>query len=601
MDNNIKNTKNTKKNVIDAYYNNGGYDISYILHPFKKYISRIFAISFFINLLNVAIPVLILLFLNNNFNLKFVNSAGVAILAIFLIIFANFILRYIRNDVVNFVIRSIDSVICDEVFKKIFKMPIKAMEKKGHTFWHLLFADIDTIRQGLSGAYIVNVFDIPFVILFMTFASFLLGKYFFILILILILYITLLIAAKYLVSREDEREKFSVAARNDLVVNTINDLSNFKTVNVSQKIMTMWNDYQHNVIENTYSRNYYLDLFIVLNFILYFIGVSIISFVGISLYKSGGLAIGNIIACVILFSKSFYLINNFVEYLPQYFNFMRSSERISILMAEQVENLKTLQITEIVNGNLTFDNVTLNDNRNNAILKDANFNFTDGMPYILNAKNSFEGSIILKALFGSNEVVSGNIKFDTYDIAEVKRDSIKDFIHYLPASSFVMDGTVKENLNFLLPQSMMDKKFNGFLDYKDASRILGFDEVVSKLPNGYNTIINSKTDLLTQEELKLLNLTRIMVGNPHVILLDRPFNDLSETYKDKLVLYLKKVAEYKIVIISTDTPVFDTQILVNVKNTEIKSETVNKKDEMINSSDGSETRAMFKRIFKPAG
>ena len=92
-----------------------------------------------------------------------------------------------------------------------------------------------------------------------------------------------------------------------------------------------------------------------------------------------------------------------------------------------------------------------------------------------------------------------------------------------------------------------------------------------------------------------------MVGNPHVILLDRPFNDLSETYKDKLVLYLKKVAEYKIVIISTDTPVFDTQILVNVKNTEIKSETVNKKDEMINSSDGSETRAMFKRIFKPAG
>lgn len=598
-----------KKEAMSVYYDKSKYDIANIIAPFKGEIKKIFVLSFFINLLTVMVPLFIMFFVDGKIQFSFAGRGLGNVIFLVSVLCFNFLFRYMRASVVNFILCSIDTNICNGILEKVFKIPAKKMEKKNDAFWHSVFNDIDVIRNGLSGSYIVNLFDIPFILLFMGVVGILFGKYFFVMLFVFLLYLVIVLSAIYMLGIVDDKEKLAIKERDELVSNTIRNLSSLKTLSLSDKVMYMWKDYQRSIIDNTYKRNYMLDIFLVLSFVIYFVGLVIFSLVGEYSFDMELMSMGGMIAILLLFSQSFYLINSFMKYLPQYFKFINSTERLAQVMAEQVDAIKTEVIEDITHGNIELKNFTLEDNRKNVILKDVNFTFKDGLLYVLRAKNTFDGTLFLKSLFGGYEWEGGEILFDRYNVANLKMESLKDFIHYAGENSFVIEGTVKENLNCLLSKNSADNNFAGFVDYKQASKLLGFDEVVERLPNGYNTIIDNKTELMSPEELKLLSVVRVFVGNPRVILLDQPFLGLGKKYKDNLMKLLSDVANDKIVVVSTQEKELSKRVVLSIEDEKITTLTVEAFDEASLSlqkqmsaqdddTDPSETHALFRRIFR---
>ncbi len=596
------------KNVMGVYYSKSKYDVASIVAPFKGEIKKIFLLSFLINLFTIMMPLFVMFLIDGKVQLSFEGRGVFNIVFLISILCFNFVFRYMRASVVNFILCSLDTNICNGILDKVFKIPVKKMEKKNDAFWHSVFNDIDVIRNGLSGSYIINLFDIPFLLLFMAIIGVLFGKYFFVMLFLFLLFLFVIIMAGYMLGIVDDKEKLAIKERDELVSNTIRNLSSLKSLSLSDKIMYMWRDYQASIINNTYKRNYMVDMFLVLSFIIYFVGVVIFSLVGKYSYNLDMMTIGELIAVLLFFSQAFYLINSFIKYLPQYFKFINSTERLAQVMSEQVDALKTEVIEEITLGNVQLKDVVLEDSRKNIILKDVNFTFKDGILYLLRAKNTFDGTLFLKSLFGGYEVEKGEILFDRYNVANLKTDSLKNYIRYSSENSFVIEGTVKENLNCLIDRNSADNDFAGFVDYKEASKLLGFDEVVKRLPNGYNTLIDNKTDLMSQEELKLLSIVRVFVGNPRVILLDQPFLGLRKKYKEKLIDLLQNVAKEKIVIVSTQEKEFSKRVVLNIEDEKITTLTVEAFQDALkdleskipsdDDTDPSETRALFKRIFR---
>ncbi|MBP3615540.1 MAG: ATP-binding cassette domain-containing protein [Alphaproteobacteria bacterium] len=598
---------NIKNQIANVYYDKSRYDIASIIAPFKKEIKKVFLLSFFINLLTVMIPLFVMFLFDEKFKLSLQGDGLLNLIVLISVVCFNFLFRYERASVINFILRSIDTNICNGILEKVFKIPAKKMEKKNDAFWHSVFSDIDVIRNGLSGSYIINLFDIPFVLLFMSFIGILLGKYFFVMLFIALFYIVVIVSTGYTLGIVDDKEKLAIKERDELVSNTIRDLSSLKSLSLSDKVMYMWKDYQRGIIDNTYKRNYTLDMFLVIAFVIYCVGLVIFSLIGEHSYNLGFMSLGALVAILLLFSHSFYLINNFIKYFPQYFKFSNSTERLAQVMAEQVDAIKTEVIEDITLGNIELKNFTLEDNRNNVILKDVNFTFKDGLLYVVRAKNTFEGSLFLRSLFGGYEASSGEILFDRYDVSNLKTDSLKDYIHYASETAFVMEGTIKENLTCLVSKNSADNNFAGFMDYKEVSKLLGFDEIVKGLPNGYNTLIAPKTDLLSLEELKLLSIVRVFVGNPRVILLDQPFLGLRKKYKENIIKLLQSIAKDKIIIISTQEKELSKRLVLNIEDEKISTLTVEAFEDASkdlqnkiygDDMDPSETHALFRRIFR---
>ncbi|MBR1544657.1 MAG: hypothetical protein IJ638_01785, partial [Alphaproteobacteria bacterium] len=156
----MSNIANQVKNV---YYDRSRYDIASIISPFKREIRKVFLLSFFINLLTLMIPLFVMFLFDEKFNLSFRGNGFLNLIVLVSVVCFNFLFRYERAAVVNFILRSIDTNVCNGILEKVFKIPAKKMEKKNDAFWHSVFSDIDVIRNGLSGSYIINLFDVPFV------------------------------------------------------------------------------------------------------------------------------------------------------------------------------------------------------------------------------------------------------------------------------------------------------------------------------------------------------------------------------------------------------------------------------------------------------
>ena len=585
-----------KNDVMSVYYDNSKYSVSTILLPFRGAIHRIFYLSFLINVLTVLIPLCIMFLIDGKFNLSFNANGMFNVVFLVSVLGFNFLFRYVRAGMINYILLNIDNNICMNILDKVFKLPAKKIEKKKEAFWTTLFADIDVIRNGLSGSYIVNIVDIPFVFLFIGVIGILLGKYFFVVLLFLLLYAIFIVFASYVLGIVDDKEKLAIKERDELVSGSIHNLSSLKTMSLTDKIMNMWYDYQKSIIDITYKRNYTLDICLVLNFVIFFLGLVVFSLIGVYLSSVNTMSVGTLVAILLLFALNFYLINSFLKYLPQYFKFINSTERLSQVMAEQVEALKSDEIEDITFADLELNNVSLEDARKNVILKNVDFKFEDGKVYVVRAKNTFETSLFLKSLIGGYDISSGEILFDRYNISNLRADSLKNYIHYVGENYFIIEGTVKENLNCFLSQND-DSSFAGFIDYKEVCKMFGLDEIISKLPNGYNTIIDSKTDLMSPEDLKLLSIARVFVGNPKIMIFDQPFLGLRKVYKEKLIEVFEKFSTDKIIIVSTLERDIKNNVVVNIENEKI---TLSTDGGEYNSSeeDASENRALFRRIFR---
>ncbi len=583
-----------KNNVKDLYSSNSKYTINSVLLSFKNNIKRVFYISFIINLLTICVPLVIMFLINGNFNLSFDRNGVFNILFLTSILGFNFLFRYVRAGMINFVLFKIDKDVCINILDKVFKIPAKQMEKKKTSFWNTLFADIDVIRNGLTGSYITNVFDMPFVLLFIGVIGILLGRYFFVVIVFLFVYLLFMAIASYILGVVDDKEKMAIKQRDDLVSSSVQNLSSIKSLSLTDKVKNMWIDYQKSIIDITYKRNYTLDICLVLNFIIFFLGLVVFSLIGVYSFELEKISMGAVVAILLLFSLMFYVVNSFIKYLPQYFKFVNSIERLSQVMVEQVESIKTENIDEVSVGNISLKNVSVEDSLKNIILKNVDYSFVDDNLYILKGNNTFDVSLILKSLIGAYDLSTGNVFFDKYDISLIKAESLKNYIHYVGESAFIIEGTIKENLNIFISNLNDDNDFAGFVDYKKVANILGLDEVIKKLPSGYNTIIDSKTDLLSQEELKLLSIARVFVGNPKVMIFDQPFLGLRDVYKQKLLNAFNLFSNDRIIILSTLEKNIKNATILNIDNGNF----VEVKETFDDNQDSGVNRALFRRILK---
>lgn len=591
-----------KNDAMSVYYGAGRYDIAGIILPFKGAIRRIFLLSFLINALSAMIPAAVMLLIDRRVSLSLQSNGLMNIVLLSSVLGCNFVFRWVRAGMISYILFSIDKGVCGSILDKVFKIPAKKMEKKTEAFWHSVFMDIDVIRNGLSGSYAMNLFDMPFVLLFVGTAGILFDRYFFVALLFLFAYAVFALFAIWALSAVDDREKMAMKERDELVAATIHNLSSLKTLSLTERVRGMWADYQESIIDNTYRRNYTLDICLVLSFVIYFMGVVVFSVIGMHAVEAGSMTLGALVGALLLFSLAFFLANNFIKYLPEYFKFINSTERLSQVMAEQVEAIRTESIESITTGNLALKDATLEDAQRRAILSGVNFTFKDGGVYVVRAKSTFEGSIFLKSLLGAYDLESGQVMFDRYDVAQLAAESVKDYIHYSGENYFVIEGTIKENLNCLLSSEDKDSSYAGFADYRKASAMLGFDEVVARLANGYNTLVEAKTDLLSQEELKLMCLARVFVGNPRVMLFDQPFLGLRKHYREKLAAAIAEMAGDRIVIVSTLDKDIAKKTVVGIEDGKLTTLTADTFDEAAREIEGrtedGANRAMFRKIFR---
>ena len=177
---------------------------------------------------------------------------------------------------------------------------------------------------------------------------------------------------------------------------------------------------------------------------------------------------------------------------------------------------------EIDNGT-----VDLTDPQGDVDFKDVDFSYIPGKQVLFDIdintnpgqKIAFVGgtgagkTTIINLINRFYEIQGGHILYDGIPITDIRKESLRKGMSIVLQETHLFTGTVLDNIRY------------GKLDATDeecvkAAQLVGADDFIRRLPNGYHTPLSGDGGNLSQGERQLLAITRAAVANPPVLILD---------------------------------------------------------------------------------
>ena len=244
----------------------------------------------------------------------------------------------------------------------------------------------------------------------------------------------------------------------------------------------------------------------VTNYALYIIGI---------LYFRESLEVGVIIAMTSYASRFWQPIQNISSNYNQLINTVSYLERIFQLMDEPVTVTDEPDAVELpeIQGDVKFDHVVFEYEKERPVLKDVSFHAKAGESIALVGPTGAGKSTIVNLVSRFYNIKSGAVLIDDFDIAKATLKSIRSQMGIMLQDTFIFSGTIMENIRY------------GRLDATDeeciaAAKQVYADDFIQKLPEGYNTQVNERGDVLSAGQRQLLSFARTLLSNPKILILD---------------------------------------------------------------------------------
>ena len=162
-----------------------------------------------------------------------------------------------------------------------------------------------------------------------------------------------------------------------------------------------------------------------------------------------------------------------------------------------------------------------------VILHNINFQLRAGEFKLITGPSGCGKSTLLKIIASLLSPTSGRLFFDDADVATLSPERYRQQVSYCAQTPALFGDSVYDNLIF--PWQIRNKQPDPQALLADLQRF-GLDE----------NMLEKSINELSGGEKRRLNLLRILMGAPNVLILDEPFKGLDVTTKQIVMQYVKE-------------------------------------------------------------
>ena len=187
-------------------------------------------------------------------------------------------------------------------------------------------------------------------------------------------------------------------------------------------------------------------------------------------------------------------------------------------------------------GAVEFDGVTFGYKSYEPVLKNINLHINPGEMIGLVGHSGAGKSTMINLCMRLYDPSLGKITIDGVDIKDIPPEELRNSIGVVFQETYLFSGTIFDNIAYARPDASLDEVIA-------AAKAANAHEFITKLPDGYNTVIGENGHSLSGGERQRVSIARAILKNPKILILDEATSSLDPETEIKIQEALTRLIE----------------------------------------------------------
>lgn len=187
-------------------------------------------------------------------------------------------------------------------------------------------------------------------------------------------------------------------------------------------------------------------------------------------------------------------------------------------------------------GAVEFQGVTFGYKSYEPVLKNVNLHINPGEMIGLVGHSGAGKSTMINLCMRLYDPSLGKITIDGVDIKDIPQDELRSNIGVVFQETYLFSGTIFDNIAYARPNASLDEVIA-------AAKAANAHEFITKLPDGYNTVIGENGHSLSGGERQRVSIARAVLKNPRILILDEATSSLDPETEVKIQEALTRLIE----------------------------------------------------------
>ncbi len=266
--------------------------------------------------------------------------------------------------------------------------------------------------------------------------------------------------------------------------------------------------------------------------------LALISVFGAVMFLNGQVGLGDI-SSFVQYSRRFSgPINELASIIGELQSAFSAAERVFNLIDAKPEkaDAENASVLDDVQGEVRTENVDFSYLKGVPVLTGFNLKAEPGQLIAIAGPTGAGKTTLVNLLMRFYDIDAGRILVDKQDIYQVTRDSLRGAYTMVLQDTWLFYGTIFENLAYAKPDATRE-------EVENAARAAMIHSFITKLPQGYDTLIGDDGVNISKGQKQLITIARAMLSDARMLILDEATSNVDTQTEQKIQLAMRKLMQ----------------------------------------------------------
>ena len=433
---------------------------------------------------------------------------GIVILIISLI-------QWIMGQITNTITYNITNDLRNRVFDQIQVLPLKYIDATSHgDILGRLINDIDLIGQGLLQSFtslLTGIATIVGTILIMAYIHFSVA------VIVVVLTPLSLLVASLIVKRKHSYFQEQLALRGEMNGYCEEMIGNQKIVNIfdyQEQNEEKFNEINERMHKSGVISQFYGALINPTTRLVNSIVYAAVGIFGAFQVLNGSFTVGILSSFLTYANQYTKPFNEISSVMSEMQTAIAASQRVFALLDEEtIQELTTSKIIENKQGHIIIDHLNFSYDPSKPLIQDFNYEAKPGTMTAIVGKTGCGKTTLINLLMRFYDPQGGKITIDDVNIEDMNREDLRKMYGMVLQDSWLFKGTIKENIAYGKTEASDEEII-------EAAKKTRVHKYIMSLPQGYDTMVEEDGGNMSQGQMQLVCIARIMLTHPPMLILD---------------------------------------------------------------------------------